>query len=108
MTYSIGENQSYEAKGWMRQSQPLVGQDVTLGLVNIKATAKFHQNLLIYKQGFSYPLSLVCVWGGGRGGGGGGGKGMKIFQFKTLNLKYNVNLHFDHDLSSWFWWESYK
>ena len=28
MTYSIGENQSCEAKGYIRQSQPLVGQDV--------------------------------------------------------------------------------
>ena len=28
MTYSIGENQSCEAKGSIRQSQPLVGQDV--------------------------------------------------------------------------------
>ena len=27
MTYSIGENQSCEAKGSIRQSQPLVGQD---------------------------------------------------------------------------------
>ena len=27
MTYSIGENQSCEAKGKIRQSQPLVGQD---------------------------------------------------------------------------------
>ena len=27
MTYSIGENQSCEAKGYIRQSQPLVGQD---------------------------------------------------------------------------------
>ena len=28
MTYSIGENQSCEAKGLIRQSQPLVGQYV--------------------------------------------------------------------------------
>ena len=27
MTYSIGENQSFGAKGYIRQSQPLVGQD---------------------------------------------------------------------------------
>ena len=27
MTYSMGENQSCEAKGLIRQSQPLVGQD---------------------------------------------------------------------------------
>ena len=27
MPYSIGENQSCEAKGKIRQSQPLVGQD---------------------------------------------------------------------------------
>ena len=27
MKYSIGENQSCEAKGKIRQSQPLVGQD---------------------------------------------------------------------------------
>ena len=27
MTYSIGENHSCEAKGKIRQSQPLVGQD---------------------------------------------------------------------------------
>ena len=30
MTYSIGENQSCEAKGSIRQSQPLVGQDDVL------------------------------------------------------------------------------
>ena len=31
MTYSIGENQSCEAKGSIRQSQPLVGQDDVIG-----------------------------------------------------------------------------
>ena len=30
MAYSIGENQSCEAKGKIGQSQPLVGQDVVL------------------------------------------------------------------------------
>ena len=30
MKYSIGENQSCEAKGKIRQSQPLVGQDAPL------------------------------------------------------------------------------
>ena len=30
MTYSIGENQSCEAKGKIKQSQPLVGQDALI------------------------------------------------------------------------------
>ena len=40
MTYSIGENQSCEAKGKIRQSQPLVGQDANSEKVPVTTSAK--------------------------------------------------------------------
>ena len=43
MTYSIGENQSCEAKGSIRQSQPLVGQDD-------KTIAKFIVHIIYIKN----------------------------------------------------------
>ena len=51
MTYSIGENQSCEAKGEIGQSQPLVGQDDKNGALIFHFVGPFQLYTIIYDLG---------------------------------------------------------
>ena len=54
MAYAIGENQSCEAKGKIRQSQPLVGQDGVWKRVKLSGAQSFDHLWIGINTAFRY------------------------------------------------------